>query len=65
MTIRLITVAIALALASLSSADAVAKGKSSSATKSSAGSHLVKGYTKKSGTYVAPHRARNPTKRSK
>lgn len=27
---------------------------------SSGGSHSVKGYTKKNGTYVAPHRQTNP-----
>lgn len=33
---------------------------------SSGGSHSVRGYTKKDGTYVAPHRATNPdhTKRN-
>jgi len=34
--------------------DAVAKGGSSG------GSHSVKGYTKKDGTYVAPHKQTNP-----
>jgi len=29
-------------------------------SKSSGGSHSVRGYTKKDGTYVAPHRRTNP-----
>lgn len=42
---------IALALA-LAAGGVLAKGKG--------GSHSVRGYTKKDGTYVAPHRSTNP-----
>lgn len=38
---------------------------SSSAHSSGGGSHSVKGYTKKNGTYVAPSRATNPNKSKK
>ncbi len=35
----------------------------SHASKSSGGSHSVRGYTTKKGTYVKPHRATNPDDR--
>ena len=47
--------AVVLALVAVTPVDALARGRSSSG-----GSHSVRGYTKKSGTYVAPHIAKNP-----
>jgi hypothetical protein len=35
-------------------------GSGKSSGKSSSGSHSVRGYTRKDGTYVQPHRATNP-----
>lgn len=37
-------------------------GRSSTSHASHGGAHTVRGYTRKNGTYVAPHRATNPDK---
>jgi len=37
----------------------------SHASRSSTGTHTVRGYTRKNGTYVAPHRQTNPNKSKK
>jgi hypothetical protein len=63
-TIRIVLLAVALALTS-SASFARGSGHSGghgSSHASSGGSHRISGYTKKSGTHVAPAHATNPNK---
>lgn len=49
-----------IALAMFVTSDAFARGGGGSSGGRSGGSHAVKGYTNKNGTYIAPHRQTNP-----
>lgn len=55
---KLTIIALLLALSSITWAKG--GGHSGSSSKDSGGTHSVRGYTTKDGTYVAPHRATNP-----
>lgn len=55
-----IAIALALLISLAATSDAFARGGSSRG--GSGGSHAVKGYTTKGGTYVAPHRQTNPNR---
>ena len=60
MNTNLATVALAIALATSLMFPISANAKGSSKSGASGGSHSVRGYTKKDGTYVVPHRQTNP-----
>lgn len=58
-TMRLIALAAAVSLAVVA-APIEAKGGKGGSPAGSSREHSVRGYTKKDGTYVAPHHATNP-----
>lgn len=69
MTKITLTTALILLLLTVAFQDVTARGKRDSTsgpgTGSNTKSHSVKGYSRKDGTYVAPHRQSNPDKNFK